>query len=195
MNIIIIAPSYVHIENSCACCDSVVCAGDDMLCTEAVLEVGGNETCGLFAKGQEADFFDAKPWAQTDPQKACKKLKNSGNLTGRIAVADKSTCSFEAKASAALEAGAVALVIVNNETKPVIVKMLEISSRIPAVMVSKEAGELLRTAAGANITIKQPGVHIHIRTRQCAKNVSLQIYKDTAITNQVKTFLSFSLGY
>ena len=132
------------------------------ICDEAVLELGDNETCGLFAREQQAVFLGANPWVRTDPNTACTALQNKQDLESRIAVVDRGACTFETKAQVALAAGALALVVVNNvELDPAIFKMDGITSNITAVMVSKAAGDLLKAALGANITIKRPGVHTH----------------------------------
>jgi hypothetical protein len=46
----------------------------------------------------------------------CGTLSNAGNLSGKIAVALRGTCNFSEKALLAQNAGALALVIINNQT-------------------------------------------------------------------------------
>ena len=54
----------------------------------------------------------------TDPPQACEDLKNAGAVKGHIALIDRGVCFFLDKVKRAKEAGARAVVVVNNEGGP-----------------------------------------------------------------------------
>jgi hypothetical protein len=79
-------------------------------------------------------------------QEGCNPLKN--NLSGKIAVAYRSTCNFSLKAYNAQKAGAIGIIIINYE--PEVIGMapgvLGDSVKIPTVMLSSVDGEKLVNA-------------------------------------------------
>jgi large repetitive protein len=54
--------------------------------------------------------------AQTLPADGCSAITNVASITGKIALIDRGTCTFVAKALAAQTAGAVGVIIVNNSS-------------------------------------------------------------------------------
>jgi hypothetical protein len=77
---------------------------------------------------------------------ACAPLSN--NLTGKIALVYRGTCEFGAKALAAQNAGAVAVIIVNNAAGPPVGMGIGADGAdvtIPVVMISQADGALIRS--------------------------------------------------
>ena len=87
---------------------------------------------------------------------ACTALP-AGSLTGTIAVVSRGTCVFSAKVKAAQDAGAVAVIIVNNVAGDPIAMATDASVQppptIPAYMVGRGAAAGLIAASGASATI------------------------------------------
>ena len=73
---------------------------------------------------------------------ACAPITN--NLTGKIAMIYRGTCAFSAKALAAQNAGAVAVIIVNNVPGPAAGMAGAEGITIPVVMVSQADGAAIR---------------------------------------------------
>jgi hypothetical protein len=78
----------------------------------------------------------------------------SQNYSGKIVLIRRGTCSFESKAVIAQNAGAVGVIIMNNVVGGSVFNMAEdaaVTGTIPAIMISKEDGDLLM-ANLANLT-------------------------------------------
>lgn len=76
------------------------------------------------------------------------------NYSGKIVLIRRGTCSFESKAVIAQNAGAVGVIIINNVVGGAVFNMSEdaaVTGTIPAIMISKEDGDLL-VANLANLT-------------------------------------------
>ncbi|GAB2232175.1 hypothetical protein Droror1_Dr00011202 [Drosera rotundifolia] len=79
--------------------------------------------------------------AVADPPDCCSTPKNK--LTGEVILVQRGNCSFTTKANIAEEAGASAILIVNNNTglfKMVCEEEADIDIQIPTVMLPKDAG-------------------------------------------------------
>ncbi|WP_428743419.1 thrombospondin type 3 repeat-containing protein [Tenacibaculum sp.] len=79
----------------------------------------------------------------------CETITNASELNGKIAVIRRGSCNFSAKAKNAQDAGAIAVIVVNNATTPPFNMAAgdgagEVS--IPAVMIGKEDGDAIITA-------------------------------------------------
>jgi len=78
---------------------------------------------------------------------ACTPLVNGGAILGSIAVIDRGTCAFTAKALAAQNAGAIAVIIVNNAAGPAPgLGGFNAAITIPTVSLSQADGTALKTA-------------------------------------------------
>ncbi|MGG6229660.1 thrombospondin type 3 repeat-containing protein [Tenacibaculum sp. SDUM215027] len=78
----------------------------------------------------------------------CDAITNAAELNGKIAVIRRGTCNFSVKAKNAQDAGAVAVIIVNNEnTAPFNMAAGDGSESvtIPAVMINQEIGDAIIT--------------------------------------------------
>ena len=81
-----------------------------------------------------------------DAQDACEALINGPDLNGKIAVIRRGTCTFVSKVSAAENAGALAVIVVNNVAgAPFSMGGNDPGIGIPSVMVSQADGENLIT--------------------------------------------------
>ncbi|KAM7260820.1 hypothetical protein ACFE04_026295 [Oxalis oulophora] len=90
-----------------------------------------------------------------DPPNCCSTPKNK--LTGEVILVYRGNCSFTTKANIAEEAGATAILIINNRTE--LFKMVcepdetDISIGIPTVMLPQDAGENLRRFVMNNTSV------------------------------------------
>ncbi|MBZ0099949.1 MAG: hypothetical protein K8F30_12740, partial [Taibaiella sp.] len=87
-----------------------------------------------------------------DPYEACGTLTNTSAISGNIALIKRGNCEFGAKALAAQNAGAVAVVIVNNIPGPPVgmgAGAQGAGVTIPVIMVSDVEGAAIETALGS----------------------------------------------
>ncbi len=95
-----------------------------------------------------------------DPTLGCNPAVN--DLNGKIALIDRGTCTFLNKATLAQDAGAIGIIVVNFEESTVTMGVPTGQSgagiTIPAVMVTKSIGDLLKAnlAVGVNVSLVQP---------------------------------------
>ncbi len=90
------------------------------------------------------------------PELGCNVLTNNAAISGNIAVAVRGTCNFSAKAMAAQNAGATAIIIINNQAgAPATLGASAESANvtIPVVMISQAQGAALLTALQNNETV------------------------------------------
>ena len=82
----------------------------------------------------ENDFYDA-----------CQNIVNGNEINGKIAVIRRGTCDFSFKTLAAQNAGAIAVIMTNNEPgNPVIMgEGVTTGTTIPSIMVNQSFGEIL----------------------------------------------------
>ena len=129
----------------------------------APVEVAGDYAMveGVFTRPiSEAGRISARVVA-TQPANACRDgdaglVTNGADLKGRIALIDRGTCFFSSKVRAAQQAGAVAVVMVNNvDGSPIPMAGSGDTSdiRIPAVMISRTDGAILRRRLADGLTI------------------------------------------
>lgn len=76
------------------------------------------------------------------------------DLTGKIAIIDRGTCPFVDKVFNAQQAGAIGVVIVNNQAGlPFSMGGVNQDITIPAIMISQADGNLIREEVNQNVTI------------------------------------------
>jgi subtilisin family serine protease len=82
---------------------------------------------------------------------ACEPLVNANEMDGRIALIERGGCEFQIKIANAEDAGAIAAIVYNDSSFPVVMNGDEGSVGIPAVMIGVDDGEVLvdRLAAAA----------------------------------------------
>ncbi|GGG23107.1 T9SS-dependent M36 family metallopeptidase [Pontibacter amylolyticus] len=92
------------------------------------------------------------------PQEGCGVLSNTAEVAGNIAVAYRGNCPFTEKVEAAQLAGAIAVIVINNAPGGPIAMggTPTMPITIPAVMISQEAGALLRARidAGEEVIVR-----------------------------------------
>jgi hypothetical protein len=74
----------------------------------------------------------------------------AGSLTGKIALIRRGTCAFAVKVKEAQNAGAIAVIMMNNiPGTPIPMGGTDATITIPSTMISQSDGDILATAAGA----------------------------------------------
>jgi hypothetical protein len=86
-----------------------------------------------------------------EPTLGCEPLINADEIAGRIAVVDRGSCFFTEKAKNAQNAGAVAVLVVNNLPQGLPpMGGDDPTVTIPAVGISQADGNLIKNALGLN---------------------------------------------
>lgn len=109
----------------------------------------------LPVSGLTADVVVAQDAANPDgpaTTDGCSPLSNAAAIHGKIALIDRGTCTFLTKVRNAQHAGAVAVLVVNNESGPPVSMPLPggddgVDITIPAIMVGQEDGTTFKQAA------------------------------------------------
>lgn len=113
---------------------------------------------GVPATPLTADLALVNDGTNPDPEDGCEPLINAAALSGKIAVIDRGNCTFVAKVQAAQNAGAVAVIIVNNTGGLITMGGFSSTITIPSIMISQSAGNAIknRLIAGdtVNVTIQ-----------------------------------------
>ena len=93
------------------------------------------------------------------PNDACDALGNAAELVGRIALIDRGTCFFVDKVQRAQNAGAVAVIMVNNVPGVPIAMggTPGYTVTIPGVMISQSDGALIKAQLGQNPVVRLAG--------------------------------------
>ena len=84
---------------------------------------------------------------------ACEPAVNASEIEGKIVVVDRGTCPFVDKVQFAQEAGAIAVIVVNNACGAPFAMPGSGTFDIPAVMLSQADGDLLKTKLINDITV------------------------------------------
>jgi extracellular elastinolytic metalloproteinase len=80
-------------------------------------------------------------------------------LAGKVALVNRGSCDFTVKALNAQAAGAIAIVVANNQAgEPVVMGGSNSRIKIPALMVSQADGSTLRGTANPNVTLSKLAV-------------------------------------
>ncbi len=89
------------------------------------------------------------------PNLGCEDFENEGELRGQIALIDRGTCFFSDKILRAQEAGAIAVVMVNNQnTAPIVMGGDLLGITIPGGMISKSDGDLLKARLEDGVQVR-----------------------------------------
>ena len=84
----------------------------------------------------------------------CEAIVNGAQITGNIALIDRGTCTFVAKALAAQAAGAIAVVVVNNVAgAPPAMGGTDPSVVIPVVSISLADGNAIKAVLGGGVNV------------------------------------------
>ena len=93
-----------------------------------------------------------------DPPRACEDLKNADAIEGNIAMIDRGVCFFVDKIQRAMDAGAVAVIVVNSEGGPPIAMGTSGGKvDIPAMMISLRTGKELKEQLAAGLFVRLGG--------------------------------------
>ncbi|MDX3775159.1 S8 family serine peptidase [Chromatiaceae bacterium AAb-1] len=126
------------------------------------IEVSSESVSGTFAAVEGAQSRPLRETgdltaelAVTVPLDGCSALANAAEIAGRIALVQRGTCPFDDKLINAQNAGAVGVVVFNNDgTAPFIMGGSVTTLTIPSVMVSLANGNLLAAAVGNDETVE-----------------------------------------
>lgn len=95
------------------------------------------------------------PVVYVEPHPACEALANAGAVLGKIALIDRGACLFTDKVQKAQDAGAIAVLMVNNvEGNPIVMGGENPAIFIPGVMISQKAGDLIKAHLHENVTVR-----------------------------------------
>ncbi len=85
---------------------------------------------------------------------ACDPLVNATAIAGKIALIDRGTCTFVSKVAAAEAAGAIAVIVINNQAgAPISMGGTGTGLDIPSVMISQANGNLIKGQLNAGTTV------------------------------------------
>ncbi len=89
-------------------------------------------------------------------QNACVAAGNSAALKGKIALINRSTCTFVTKIDNAQAAGAIGVIMVDSipQQAPIVMGGSDNTITIPAVMISMADGSTIRDEVNVNVTLK-----------------------------------------
>jgi hypothetical protein len=105
-------------------------------------------------------YQDATP----DVTDACEAPLNAAALSGKIAVIRRGTCAFVIKVKNAQVAGAIGVIIVNDEPGTIPMGGADATITIPAVSMSQVDGEALIAAMASgtvNVSLSNPEVYVN----------------------------------
>ncbi|HEX2120095.1 MAG TPA: M36 family metallopeptidase, partial [Thermoanaerobaculia bacterium] len=109
---------------------------------------------------------------------ACETITN--DLTGRIAFVDRGTCNFILKVQNAQAAGAIGVIVANNQPgEPLTMGGTEDPANpvtIPSVMITQGAGDEVRAALPANATLSNVSASIPTRDSDFDNGVIIHEY-------------------
>ncbi|MEL6675522.1 MAG: T9SS-dependent M36 family metallopeptidase [Bacteroidota bacterium] len=109
---------------------------------------------GLPATALTADIVIVNDGAGADPEDACDPILNGAAVNGKIALINRGNCNFVNKVQEAQNAGAVAVIIVNNNAgAPITMNGTSTTITIPSIMISQADGNLIKAQINANNTV------------------------------------------
>jgi len=86
---------------------------------------------------------------------ACEPITNAADVADKTALIDRGTCTFVIKVKNAQDAGAVGVIMVNNQgDNPIVMGGDDATITIPAIMIGQSNGTILKGATGVNATLR-----------------------------------------
>lgn len=86
---------------------------------------------------------------------ACEPIANAADVANKVALIDRGTCNFVVKVKYAQDAGAVGVIMINNQgDDPIVMGGEDATITIPAVMIGQSNGTVLKGATGVNATLR-----------------------------------------
>lgn len=152
-------PLTIESPGSAANAIAVAASSNAHAVAGTTIQVGTNQIYGV-----DGEFLTFSPaitasTSLTTPTDGCSAI--SQDLTGKIAIIDRGTCTFSTKVNNAAAVGAVGVIIVNNQPgAPIAMAISGAQSSIPATMVSLDSGNnILKPFAqnGGTITVDSTG--------------------------------------
>ncbi len=120
---------------------------------------------------------------------ACETLMNAAELVGKIAVIERGICNFTDKVIKAQDAGAIAVIMINNVAgDPISMGGENTSITIPAVMISKTNGSLLIDALEKeliNVTLSSTGSQLTGLILPGVQNINDIVVRNNAGVSEV----------
>lgn len=89
----------------------------------------------------------------TDPNDGCDVITNAAELDGKIVVIRRGSCNFDAKVLNAQNAGALAVIMVNNEAGLINMAGEDPAINIPSILIGMTDGEALITALSSGTVV------------------------------------------
>ncbi len=104
--------------------------------------------------GITADVVVVEDNTNPDPNDACDPITNAAALNGKIAILNRGNCTFVAKVEAAQQAGAIGVIIINNQAgAPITMGGASNNITIPSIMISQNDGAALLAQIANNQTV------------------------------------------
>ncbi|HWN09323.1 MAG TPA: PA domain-containing protein [Pyrinomonadaceae bacterium] len=116
--------------------------------------IAGNYQVGTASFGAPISFPGSTAnVVQSVPADGCTALTNGPDVTGKIALIDRGTCNFTVKVKNAQDAGAVAVVIVDNvqDSPPPALGGSDPAVTIPSVRITLNDGNTIKAQLGAGV--------------------------------------------
>lgn len=98
-----------------------------------------------------------------DPNDICSALTNAADINGKIAVVRRGECNFTDKVSRCAQAGALAVLVVNNQPGDLVMGGSNLFIDIPAVSISQTDGEAIIAEMALNtinVTLSDAGTKV-----------------------------------
>ncbi|MEM0998644.1 MAG: T9SS-dependent M36 family metallopeptidase [Bacteroidota bacterium] len=101
-----------------------------------------------------ADVVLVEDNTNPDPNDACDPITNAAAINGKIALLNRGNCTFVAKVEAAQTAGAVAVIVINNQPgAPIAMGGASNTITIPSIMISQGDGAAIVGQLNNNQTV------------------------------------------
>ncbi len=130
--------------------------GTPLLQVNSPAGIAGNYTVGTAAFGAPLSFPGVTAnVTQASPNDACSALTNAAATSGKIALIDRGSCTFVLKVKNAQNAGAIGVIIVNNDaanpTQVVQMGGADATITIPSLSVSLNDGTTIKAQLGGGV--------------------------------------------
>ena len=115
----------------------------------------GPELTAAGVSGTLVQALDAADTAGPSTTDGCSPFSNAGAIAGKVTFVDRGTCNFTVKVMNAQDAGAIAVVVADNqpESPPIGMGGTNDAITIPAVLITQNDGNALRAQLGAGVEV------------------------------------------
>jgi hypothetical protein len=128
--------------------------GTSRLRVNAPAGIAGNYAVGTADFGPHVSIAGTTgSVVQATPADGCSALTNAAAVSGHLALIDRGTCNFVVKVKNAQNAGAIGVIIANNQTSPAVIEMGggDSTITIPSLMISLTDGNTLKGQLGSGL--------------------------------------------